>query len=227
MIPYFIFLFMLISLSFLIYTKYNKPGIFSIMLKTITSLLFISICISSQIIYGGNTTYFFYILIALIFSLLGDIFLAFPINISNGSNSAFIKGLLNFSLAHIFFSIGFITLVALSPKDIIIFLTFALISFLILKLIRGFSFNGMFPFVILYSSIISLMLAKSVSTLRLININPKGVLLIFCGSLLFFTSDIILSFIYFYKKPAKPLVAINLITYYTGQGLIALSVMCF
>ncbi len=75
--------------------------------------------------------------------------------------------------------------------------------------------------------IISFMVSKSISLLTLFNLNSKGISLIFIGAMLFFISDIILSFIYFYKKPAKPLVALNLITYYIGQGLIALSVLYF
>lgn len=226
MIPYYLLILMLVSLLFLIYTKYTKFTTASIILKTTTSLLFISICISSEILHEGNSPYFFFILIALTLSLIGDVFLAFPINISYGHNKYFKRGLISFTFAHVFFSVAFISLTGFTFKDILLFLILSLILFIILKYLKGFNYNGMLPFVILYCSVISFMVSKALSIINIINFN-SGALLIVIGAAFFFISDIILSFIYFYEKPIKPLTALNLITYYIGQGLIALSLLYF
>lgn len=226
MLSYIIFILMIFSLCFLIYAKYNALLTPSIILKFITSLLFIIICISSYLTHRGSILYFICIFTALFFSLIGDIFLAFPINISRGTNINFKRGLISFSFAHVFFAIGFITLISPSSKTILMFLIFLSAQLIILKSIKGFNFNGMLVFVIIYLSIISFMLSTSLFTLNLITKN-YGSIFVASGTILFFISDIILSFIYFYKKSPKQLIPLNLITYYIGQGLIALSLLYF
>lgn len=226
MIPYYLFIIMMFSIVLLIHTKRKNLSTVSIIFKALTSLFFIGICVSSQYLHRGGHFYFYFILTALILSFLGDVLLAFPIDIARGVNRNFIAGLLSFALAHIFFSISFITMTSLTIKDLLLFLIIASALLITLKLIKGFNYNGMFPFVVLYLLIISFMVAKALSVLSMLTFN-FGALLIVIGAILFFISDIILSFIYFHSKNFKKLVPLNLITYYIGQALIALSVLYF
>ena len=100
------FIFMLISLGFLIYFNYHPHGYKMPIVKTITSLLFIAICVSSYKILYFNTQYFIFILFALITSLIGDVFLAFNTNEEDEVSKMFVYGLISFSIAHIFFSLA-------------------------------------------------------------------------------------------------------------------------
>lgn len=226
MLPFIFFIFMLVSLGFLIYFNYNPKGYKMPIVKTITSLLFIAVCLSSYNINQNGHTYFLLILIALIMSLIGDIFLAFNDTKLSHISKMFILGLTSFAIAHIFFSFAFINLTPILKRDILIFIiiaTISVISVSLLKNIKGFDFKGAFSLVITYSIVISFMVSRALSLIPLIQNNFLGTILIIIGAGLFFISDLILCFIYFYKKCPSYMTALNLLCYYIGQGLIALS----
>jgi len=189
--------------------------------KTITSLLFIAICISSYKIIYLNTQYFIFILLALILSLIGDVFLAFNNSSSDEVSKMFVYGLSSFSIAHIFFSIAFSTLTPVLVWHILLFILISVMSILFLNLIKGFDFKGAYKLVVTYSIIISFMFTRALSSL--IHDNFWSTTLVIVGACLFLLSDLILCFIYFHKKSPSYMTALNLLCYYVGQGLIALS----
>ncbi|HCO73412.1 MAG TPA: hypothetical protein DIT16_01000 [Clostridium sp.] len=217
------FIFMLISLGFLIYFNYHPHGYKMPIVKTITSLLFIAICISSYKILYFNTQYFIFILFALITSLIGDVFLAFNTNEDDEVSKMFVYGLISFSIAHIFFSLAFATLTPVLIWHVLLFILISIISILFLNLIKGFDFKGAYKLVVTYSIIISFMVTRALSLTPLIHENFLSTILIIIGACLFFLSDLILCFIYFHKKSPSYMTALNLLCYYVGQGLIALS----
>ncbi len=217
------FIFMLISLGFLIYFNYHPHGYKMPTVKTITSLLFIAICVSSYKILYFNTQYFIFILFALITSLIGDVFLAFNTNKDDEVSKMFVYGLISFSIAHIFFSLAFATLTPVLIWHVLLFILISIISILFLNLIKGFDFKGAYKLVVTYSIIISFMVTRALSLTPLIHENFLSTILIIIGACLFFLSDLILCFIYFHKKSPSYMTALNLLCYYVGQGLIALS----
>ncbi len=217
------FIFMLISLGFLIYFNYHPHGYKMPIVKTITSLLFIAICVSSYKILYFNTQYFIFILFALITSLIGDVFLAFNTNDDDEVSKMFVYGLISFSIAHIFFSLAFATLTPVLIWHVLLFILISIISILFLNLIKGFDFKGAYKLVVTYSIIISFMVTRALSLTPLIHENFLSTILIIIGACLFFLSDLILCFIYFHKKSPSYMTALNLLCYYVGQGLIALS----
>ncbi|WP_346891268.1 lysoplasmalogenase [Clostridium sp. UBA3887] len=217
------FIFMLISLGFLIYFNYHPHGYKMPIVKTITSLLFIAICVSSYKILYFNTQYFIFILFALITSLIGDVFLAFNTNKDDEVSKMFVYGLISFSIAHIFFSLSFATLTPVLIWHVLLFILISIISILFLNLIKGFDFKGAYKLVVTYSIIISFMVTRALSLTPLIHENFLSTILIIIGACLFFLSDLILCFIYFHKKSPSYMTALNLLCYYVGQGLIALS----
>ncbi|WP_346886789.1 lysoplasmalogenase [Clostridium sp. UBA4395] len=217
------FIFMLISLGFLIYFNYHPHGYKMPIVKTITSLLFIAICVSSCKILYFNTQYFIFILFALITSLIGDVFLAFNTNEEDEVSKMFVYGLISFSIAHIFFSLAFATLTPVLIWHVLLFILISIISILFLNLIKGFDFKGAYKLVVTYSIIISFMVTRALSLTPLIHENFLSTILIIVGACLFFLSDLILCFIYFHKKSPSYMTALNLLCYYVGQGLIALS----
>lgn len=211
----------LICLLYFTYNPYkNYRGIF----KTITSLLFIFICISGYVENNTNFTYFIFILLGLIFSLFGDVFLISARKNKNTMSKNFIYGLLSFSFAHMFFSIGFISIGGFNIYTLIFTILLSVISLFFLKSINILDFKGMFKYVVFYAIVISFMFSQSLN-LYFTNKSNLGILIVTIGALLFVVSDLILAFNYFYKKPPKFLGALNLLVYYLAQILISLSVL--
>ncbi|MEG0308470.1 MAG: lysoplasmalogenase [Clostridium sp.] len=225
MLPFIFFALMLVSLGLLIHFSNNPKGHLKHIFKTTTSVLFILIAISSYGISQTNSKYFTFILLALIMSLSGDVFLAFTNRNISIANKPFIFGVGSFSIAHIFFSIAFIVLVPISLTHMILFVVLSIISIIVLKSVKGFNFKGTLPMVAAYSVIISFMVSRAFAVLPLFQTNNIGTILIAVGTTLFFLSDLILSFVYFYKDCPSYMSTLNLITYYVGQGLIALSLI--
>jgi uncharacterized membrane protein YhhN len=91
-----------------------------------------------------------------------------------------------------------------------------------LKKAPGMQYGKMGLPVIFYALALSAMAAKAMSGLYLAGAGvawPAAV-----GGLLFFASDVVLAFIEFNSQTAKCLRAVNLVLYYVGQGLLAVSV---
>ena len=225
MLPYIMFGLMILSLCILLYYTYNPNGNMYTIVKTCTSILFIATCISSYFSSTSNPKYFLLILIALVFSLFGDVFLAFYDKSNPEMKNFFVLGVISFAIAHIFFSFGFIVLCPFEMKSLLIFIILSIASLCFLKIFKGFDFKGMFNLVAAYDVIICFMVTNALSLFKLLEVNFKGTILIIIGAALFFISDLILSFIYFTKKHPKCLSGFNLSTYYIGQGLIALSLI--
>lgn len=225
MIPIFFFILLLISLILLIYFNYKPKKHFYLIFKTLTSLFFIFIAITSYINSGTKEVFFYLILAALIFSLFGDVFLALYDKKASTLRGNFVKGVLCFAAAHILFSLAFLTLVPLSFKELVPFFILVFLSIIFLCKYKRFQFDGMLPIIISYDIVISFMVARAFYLYRLISVKPLGVSLLISGAALFLISDVILCFIYFDKKHPPYLSALNLSTYYIGQGLIALSIL--
>lgn len=220
---YSLLLLMYVSLIFLLYFTYKPYNNYRGIFKTITSLLFVFISISGYVENNTNFTYFIFILLGLIFSLFGDIFLISAKENENSMSKNFIHGLLSFSFAHMFFSIGFISISRLNLYTIVFTILLSAISLFILNSISRLDFKGMFKYIAFYAIVISFMFAQSLN-LYFANKSNLSILIVTVGAFLFVLSDLILAFDYFYKKPPKFLGALNLLVYYTAQALIALSV---
>ena len=209
---------MFVFLIVLMYFQIIGDVPFRRIFKAAASLMFILTAVFSYKYSGKNKKTFIIMLIGFIFAFLGDVFLSF-----GSSGIFFVLGLGSFSLAHIFYTAAFCSLVKFSPKDLILALIIAVPTICFAVFNDSFNFNGMLPLVILYTILISVMVSKAISLLRLENKNMTSVVLSIIGAVLFFISDFILLFVYFYKKDFVFLPYINLIIYYSGQALLALS----
>ncbi|MCR5523935.1 MAG: lysoplasmalogenase [Clostridia bacterium] len=199
----------------------------SLILKTLCSAIFVIICLTAAL--SENNTgslYFRLILSGLVFSLIGDFMLHRDNNIP-----LYITGGLCFVSAHIFYIISFIkTQSAIIGKTQIITLrdlfgilgipaVFALLHPL-MKLKPGKLTGPVF----VYSAFLGFMLIKAINLgLELINLsNLKAALFIICGALLFTVSDFTLG-LGFFGENTKSKKYTNIITYYSGQILLAIS----
>jgi len=216
--PIILFTLMIFSLGGLMYANFAELFVLSFVLKFSTSFLFVLIAIFGYKKHRKNAKFFYLILIGLIFSVLGDVFLAI-----HNNDVTFILGLLSFSLAHILYSIGFCYVTRLSLRDIAMFIGIATptVCFVVFK--DGFDYGTMLPFVISYIILISFMVAKAFSFTKIWQKNKFQVTLIIVGAVLFYISDFILLYAFFYKQHFEILLYLNFLVYYFAQGFLALS----
>jgi uncharacterized membrane protein YhhN len=154
------------------------------------------------------------ILIGLVFSLVGDIFLMLP-------GDRFLWGLAAFLVAHLFYISGFL----IDQGTPVIWLLLPVLS--LSGLIGWFLNDGMGNVRIpgfVYLGVISAMFWLAWS--RWITGGQPAQLVGFLGAGLFLLSDLILA-VNRFKVKFKASRALNLAAYYAGQYLIALSVISF
>lgn len=152
------------------------------------------------------------ILIGLLFSLLGDIFLMLKI-------VQFKNGLASFLVAHIFYFFAFVSVTGLNSHPLIFVPILIYFSFLLKKLLP-YTFNLKIP-IIIYSFVLMMNLWQSSS--RFYFDYSESSLFAFSGTLLFVISDSLLAYNKFVTKIKKAQFYI-LGTYYLSQLLIVYSV---
>ena len=155
------------------------------------------------------------VLLGLIFSLGGDIALMLE------KLYLFRLGLFSFLLAHIAYIRAFLIYAPLQPKDAISGIPIALFALAVFVYLRPGLGRLQLP-VLLYILVISLMLNRAIATLSNSHAAPIQAVFISVGAFLFFISDLMLA-INKFRRPFR-LHRLNLIPYYLGQLLIALSV---
>ena len=152
-----------------------------------------------------------------VLSFFGDLFLAL-----GSTGIFFILGVLSFSIGHIMFTIGYTSITQFHGKDIAIF-GLIFLPCAALMLCGNFEYKNMLVLVIIYAAIICMMVTKAISMRVYYKENKASVSLSIIGSILFFVSDFILLFVFFYPNAHPILQHLNSIVYYGGQGLLALS----
>lgn len=213
-----LFSLMIISLLLLIIAGAEGFMTASIIFKATTSLLFILVAISGYLRSPKNNRYFFVILMGMIFSLFGDVFLSL-IKISD----TLIFGMFSFLVAQIIYIYAFSILVKITSQDFLVCAVLLIPALCAILLMPKFDFEGLLPLVVLYAAMISFMAAKAISLRKIYANNKCSVALTVTGGLLFYISDFVIVFDFFYIGAPKILSSINLLTYYFGQGFIALS----
>ena len=189
----------LLSASIAIVSRQKrKLKTFSIF-KPLTTVLIISI--ASLIFHKTGSTYSAIIIVALVFALIGDVFLI--------TDKFFLPGLISFLMAHIFFIIGFTSLYGFH-YNLTPLLPLLIIGGVYFNYLRNHLNKFLIP-VLVYISIILVM------NWQAINLMIHHVNLIFCtlaaGSILFSFSDSILAYDKF-KKPFKSANILILSTYW-------------
>lgn len=216
-----------LSLFSLIYFTYNPKKNYAFVSKTTTSILFIFTAVISYMKSPGDYYYFILLIIGLFFSLFGDMFLALKVNHNDGSlNKYFLYGLVSFSITHVMYVLAFTHLGSFNILDLLVAFALAFIAMTLLKSNKNIDFKNMLLPASIYSFIICLMTFESIKLVFLLKFDI-GTYLLLIGALLFILSDLVLCFILFNKYSKKYLSAINLITYYMGQFIIASTLLFF
>jgi len=207
---------MYISLVALIHYKNLEKDLPILAFKTLTSLFFIAIAAVSGS-YAGFGTYAILMMLGFVFGAIGDVLI-----LDKQNTPRFISAISSFLIGHIFFAAAFCFLFGFHWLDIILVAAILAIAVYVYK-IQKFNLGKYLIPVAGYALVITVMLVKSLSSIySLYSLAAK--LTIFVGAAMFFASDVILVFLVF-KKFSKKWSAINLILYYTGQALLALSLL--
>ncbi|QUM86870.1 lysoplasmalogenase [Moritella sp. 28] len=193
-----------------LYGAYQDRKWLFYLFKPVTTLSIAALC---WYLAPGFNDYVWLILLGLLLSTLGDIFLMLP-------KDRFIPGLLSFLLAHIAYIIAFSIALELTYTWSLIF-PLAIIAMIYLTLLWS-SLAEMKAPVLVYMSIIVIM--AWVSGERYLSLNSSASMYAFIGAIVFLFSDATLALDRF-KKQFHSAYAVIIVSYYLAQYFIALSVI--
>ncbi len=216
-VPFIIAMLLVVSLIFLILFEYRKNAKLGLVFKSLCSLCFVAAAIHAYIIKGLEGIYTPMIISGLVFSFFGDILLVYGYK-----NIFFIAGLACFLVTQIIYGIAFTLTAGIYLWDVILFTALIAILLFAYKALKMDVGSLKLP-VLLYMLAIVYMLSKAVSLLYNDAIPLTQAGMVASGALLFVISDAILALAKFNGKVPKSFPALNLLTYYTGQILIASS----
>lgn len=203
--------------------RIKKTSSLSLVLKTVASLMFVCIAVTSLLKHSSGITSAMFIL-GLMFGLFGDMLL--DLKVMEDSKTFFNFGTLSFAVGHVLYFLGILTY--LKGKIVTGFWWVVLFS-LLLSLLCGFmlvKFSGSLKLDLAgykgqcggYSSLLIFMTLVSVCLALVI----PYVWVLAVGFILFLASDMVLSMQYFGgKQDSKVLTIVNHTLYYLAQILIA------
>lgn len=206
----------------------QKATVYSLMLKTFASLCFILSAVFA-VKASGASSFALLCVCGLVFGLVGDILLDMKIMYPKEDNQYFISGTLSFAIGHIFYFLGAMMFcLGVIPDNLVwnILASIGAAALLTAAILlpskkMGMNFGKNLIVVIMYSLVLSFMMAFSVSIAIFV-----PVFWIFASGLVcFLLSDLVLSLQYFGGKTAKVWIYVNHLLYYAAQILIALSVL--
>ncbi|MBN1640621.1 MAG: lysoplasmalogenase [Anaerolineae bacterium] len=157
------------------------------------------------------------VLVALAFSLGGDVALMFR------APRAFTLGLALFLLAHVAYAVTFTLYNGFHPPDLVVAGVLLALAVAVYRWLAP-GLGGMKGPVIVYIAVISTMVNRAISTMFGQAFTPTQAWLIALGALLFWASDLMLA-VNRFRRPFR-LHPLLLVLYYAGQTLIALSASC-
>ncbi len=209
---------MLISLGGLIAAFQNDLAGWTVLLKSLTSILFVLAGLCGYIKRKENRKISQTMMVALVCSLAGDVLLA----LDKGQEILFVLGVASFAFAHVMFSVSFCRASAVKKADFAgMFLIFA--TEMLILLMGDFDFQGMFPVLTGYTAIISFMTTKALSLWKCRHGRERMSYMIMAGGVLFLLSDNLLLFWLFGSGTPKEVQSVNWLLYYLAQGCLSAS----
>ena len=229
-VPIIIVVLGLISLTLFCISKVKAYSYRTVIIKGITSLLFLSLGIYGLIAMGFRTLSFF-VVPGLFFGLLGDIFLDLKYVQKERDYLWTMLGFIAFGIGHILYITGMFLefYVDQSVFYIVIPILLAIImgpiTMLIDKKMKA-VYGKFFWIAFFYAMTLFGTLFTSFFLWMMTAFTETTLLLIFIGAILFTISDLILNMTYFTEGHEKPFDIIsNSVTYYIAQFLIAISTL--
>lgn len=229
-VPIIIIVLGLISLTFFLITKVKAYSYKAVVIKGITSLLFVSLGIYG-LIYMNFRILSFFVVPGLILGLLGDIFLDLKYVEKERDFLYTVLGFIVFGLGHICYVTGMFLEFYTNQSVLYIIIPLVLgvgsapLTMLVGKFIKA-DYGKLYWIAFSYAICLFSTLFTSFSLWMMSGFKVITLLLIFIGALLFVISDLILNMTYFTEGHEKPFDIIsNSVTYYLAQFLIALCIL--
>ena len=208
-----------------IYGKLTNYSWRTTMFKTIDSLLFLALGIF-LFFFKGQPKIGIFIILGLVFGLLGDVALAFK-RIDKSKDKFFtLLGMVMFIIGHIFYTSGLFVnyyvpgnaLYVVIPLVVAVLIA---ITIVIIELKLKFNLGNFKYFGILYFGALFSVSMSCLSLNILYQFNNIFLILMLVGSLIFASSDILLTRTYFKENCPKGFLISTSVTYYVAQFLIA------
>ena len=201
----------------------------TIIFKTIASLFFVALGIYLFITVPGHFLFKLFLLLGLIFGLLGDVLLGFKYITTKTKKFWILAGMFAFAFGHI----SYITCLFVeyyipgNPSFIVLPFVTAIclsVAYMFISKRLGISFGKLLPFGLFYLFCLSSMLSTSFYMALLNKFSILTGVLFFIGALMFATSDCMLTGAYFKagQRP-KAYLAVYSVCYYLAQFIIAFS----
>lgn len=229
-----------------------KRCVKSLVMKTVSSLIFIAcggVCMAMS---GNDTKYALFILLGLVFGMLGDVLLHWL----KGNVITFISGVVLFLVGHIFYISAFDEAIrpgswetAVTVRTVVLIIGAVVIAAVAAFLYFKKIFKGREYYIVaaaVYGGVLFTMLAKAFECAMVaweyyepgvMNVIGSleewqiAMIAVICGSVLFVASDLLLGYMLArehgksQKPPVKLLRYINIYTYYTAQLILAFSIL--
>ena len=220
----------LISLTLFCISKVKSYSYRTVIIKGITSLLFIALGISGLIIMEFRTLGYF-IVAGLVCGACGDIFLDLKYVQRDKDYLWTMLGFIAFGIGHILYVTGMFVEFYHGQGILYIIIPLALGilmgpgTMLVGKLIKA-HYGKFFVVAMIYAMTLFSTLFTSFFLWMMYAFAEETLLAIFIGAVLFVVSDLILNMTYFTEGHEKPVDIIsNSVTYYIAQFLIALAIL--
>lgn len=221
----------------------KKGSLLAVLLKTLTSLMFVFVAIFSLRELGTNTISIMLIIIGLCFGMIGDVLLDLKVVLKTLeepkiSDRCMYLGMASFGIGHILYIVGSLFEALDLQMYLYISLAIGVVLIVLILLISTKAMKMNYSKFLIPCGIYGFLLASFVafSIFRYVFILDLKSLLLMIGSIMFIISDLILSMTYFskdedYQKEgalnpeSRLMICSNHITYYIAQFLIAISIL--
>lgn len=224
--PYVVTFLGAVALTLFLIARDRKGSVKAVLLKIITSYLFIAVAFVSFMVNPnpGVTTFFMLITMGLICGLIGDIVLDLKVLYPESSSPYQHGGMVAFLVGHLFYLAALLIYFGFSWIPLVFAVVIALAIILISIYILKVDFKEHTIDSYLYSFFLSYMMTQSCYAAVSHGFSATTLLLA-VGSVLFLLSDVVLIGIYYQNKDSRPFIAVNHILYYAAQYIIALSIL--
>ena len=221
--------------------RVKKGGIQALFLKTISAVIFILSSFVALSIKPENYYYGVFIVIGLVFGMLGDIWLDLKYVHKEFDTPYTYAGMISFLIGHIFYVVG---ILAVYPEFVPWQIVFAIFNAVLVTVISrliskktGIDYGKFSSVTFVYSVVTMLTVTFSLNVLNCFGILPMlggtntlDVLpryaTIFLGTVMFALSDLVLSFVFFKKDGnTSRNVILNHSVYFSSQFILALSIL--
>lgn len=221
----------IVFVPWFLYKEYPKRTYKSLTLKMICSAIFVAVGIACMALSGNTGAYSWIIMAALLSSVIGDFLLHYEDVIEN--HDYFFYGMIAFGIAHLLYLADYIYILVAKLPQIKPFSWLELVA-LVIALAIAQAGNKMFhlkpgklkiPLYVYTTILVCTAIHACYLAVQyyLAGLPDATMVLVFLGGggLLFVTSDALIGILHFGDKKPVPMRAVNIITYYAAQCLLA------